>query len=86
MFFVVRSNDSFNFPLGLIKYIAIVTQIASHWQGPILLSIVVPAVADGLFGLRGSERADELFTPSPHHTRPPPLFSVPNKLYGFCGR
>ena len=24
MFFVVRSNDSFNFPLGLIKYIVIV--------------------------------------------------------------
>ena len=24
MFFVVRSNDSFNFPLGLIKYIIIV--------------------------------------------------------------
>ena len=24
MFFVVRSNDIFNFPLGLIKYIAIV--------------------------------------------------------------
>ena len=25
MFFVVRSNDGFNFPLGLIKYIVIVT-------------------------------------------------------------
>ena len=25
MFFVVQSNDSFNFPLGLIKYIVIVT-------------------------------------------------------------
>ena len=24
MFFVVRSNDSFNFPLGLIKYIVII--------------------------------------------------------------
>ena len=23
MFFIVRSNDSFNFPLGLIKYIVI---------------------------------------------------------------
>ena len=23
MFFVVRSNDSFNFPLGLIKYMVI---------------------------------------------------------------
>ena len=27
MFFVVRSNDSFNFPLGLMKYIVIVTRI-----------------------------------------------------------
>ena len=27
MFFVVRSNDSFNFPLGLIKYIVIVIDI-----------------------------------------------------------
>ena len=27
MFFVVRSNDSLNFPLGLIKYIAIVIVI-----------------------------------------------------------
>ena len=25
MFFVVRSNDSFNFPLGWIKYIVIVS-------------------------------------------------------------
>ena len=27
MFFVVRSNDSFNFPLGLIKYIVIVIRM-----------------------------------------------------------
>ena len=27
MFFIVRSNDSFNFPLGLIKYIVIVVVI-----------------------------------------------------------
>ena len=27
MFFAVRSNDSFNFPLGLIKYIVIVIVI-----------------------------------------------------------
>ena len=27
MFFVVRSNDSFNFTLGLIKYIVIVVVI-----------------------------------------------------------
>ena len=26
MFFVVRSNDSFNFPLGLIKYIVIIVR------------------------------------------------------------
>ena len=30
MFFVVRSNDNFNFPLGLIKYIFIVIVIV-HW-------------------------------------------------------
>ena len=29
MFFVARSNDSFNFPLGLIKYIVIVTFVSS---------------------------------------------------------
>ena len=28
MFFVVRSNDSFNFPLGLIQYIVIVSSIS----------------------------------------------------------
>ena len=27
MFFVVQSNDSFNFPLGLIKYIVIVVVV-----------------------------------------------------------
>ena len=27
MFFVVRSNDSFNFPLGLIKYIVTVVVV-----------------------------------------------------------
>ena len=37
MFFVVRSNDSFNFPLGLIKYIVIVLRFRhSH-------SFVLPA-------------------------------------------
>ena len=30
MFFVVRSNDSFNFPLGLIRYIVIVV-IGEPW-------------------------------------------------------
>ena len=29
MFFVARSNDSFNFPLGLIKYIVIVVIVIS---------------------------------------------------------
>ena len=29
MFFVVQSNDSFNFPLGLIKYIVIVNQVCT---------------------------------------------------------
>ena len=29
MFFVVRSNDSLNFPLGLIKYIVIVKRLQS---------------------------------------------------------
>ena len=30
MFFVVRSHDSFNFPLGLIKYIVIIMIIARY--------------------------------------------------------
>ena len=34
MFFVVTSNDSFNFPLGLIKYIVIVVIVTTdrHWH------------------------------------------------------
>ena len=28
MFFIVRSNDGFNFPLGLIKYIVIVAIVS----------------------------------------------------------
>ena len=42
VFFVVRSNDSFNFPLGLIKYIIIVIvswvefwHPADKWHGPL---------------------------------------------------
>ena len=35
----------------------------------LLLNVVVVAVADGHFGLCGSERADELFTSPP----PPPF-------------
>ena len=35
MFFVVRSNESFNFPLGLIKYIVIVRVLSNilGWPG-----------------------------------------------------
>ena len=48
-----------------------------------LINTVVLAVADGLFGLYGSERLEELFI----STRSPPSpFTVPNKPYGFCGR
>ena len=32
MFFVVRSNNSFNFPLGLIKYIVIVTTTTNFFR------------------------------------------------------
>ena len=32
------------------------TQVVSHWRGPHLLNIAVLEVADGLFGLCGSER------------------------------
>ena len=35
-------------------------EFAWHWRGPHLLNVVVLAVADGLFGLCGSERRDEL--------------------------
>ena len=34
MFFVVRSNDSFNFPLRLIKYIVIVSYTSCKWLAP----------------------------------------------------
>ena len=40
-----------------------------HRRGPHLLNVVVLAVADGLFGLHGSERKDELLT----GTRPLPV-------------
>ena len=51
------------------------------------LNIVVLTVANGLLGLCGSERADELFTfcPSPPPPPPPPPFPVPNKPPRFCG-
>ena len=40
--------------------------------GTWLLNSVVLAVADGRFGLSGSERADELFVPHPHPHPPSP--------------
>ena len=52
--------------------------------GPHLLDIVVLAMADGLFGLYGLERRDELLTGTP--PLPFPLFLVPDKPYSFCGR
>ena len=56
-------------------------QVVSHWRGPHpLLKIVLLAVADGLLGLYGLERWDELLT----GTRPPtpltPLPSLPPSL------
>ena len=45
------------------------TQGVSHWRGPQLLNIVVLAMTDGLFGLCGSELADESFI----STAPPPF-------------
>ena len=44
MFFVVRSNDSFNFPLGQIKYIVIVViVIVTQIQQTLLcLGVTVP--------------------------------------------
>ena len=35
MFFVVRSNDSFNFPLGLIKYIVIVIYLFNTYSNTV---------------------------------------------------
>ena len=46
------------------------TQVASHWRGPHLLNIVVMAVADGLFGLYGSER--RVPATQGYRTPPPP--------------
>ena len=48
------------------------TQAAWHWRGPHLLNIVVLALADGLFGLCGSELLDELLV----STRSPSLISL----------
>ena len=58
-----------------------VHNVAWHWRGPHLLNTVVLAVADGLFGLCGSQRADEY-----HVFRFSPLSPVPNKPYGFSRR
>ena len=53
-------------------------QVAWHWWGPHLLNFVVLAVADGLWGLYGSQRRDELLVCSRS-----PLFPIPNKPCGF---
>ena len=57
------------------------------------LNTVVLTVADGLFGLYGSERLDELLISTQFLSLPPPSphiplpshFPVPNKPWGFCG-
>ena len=51
-------------------------KVALHWQGPHLLNIVVLAVADALFGLYRSERADALFRSLPSTPPPPFLISL----------
>ena len=55
------------------------TQVAWHWRGPHLLSNVFLAVADGLFGLYGSERrvpaTQGYRTPPPPPPPPPPVSS-----------
>ena len=48
---------------------------------PKSLTFIVMAVANGLFGLYRSERADESFISTPS-----PPFHVHSKPYGFCGR
>ena len=44
MFFVVRSNDNFNFPLGLIKYIVIVVK----WEASAVFRGEVLSGGDGV--------------------------------------
>ena len=49
MFFVVRSNNSFNFPLGLIKYIVIVnthTEASAHMSILITQSLIDTSFTD----------------------------------------
>ena len=52
---------------------------------PTSLTLVL-AVADGLFGLCGSERTDELFIGTLPPTPTPYPFPVTNKPYGLRGR
>ena len=59
MFFVVRSNDSFNFPLWLIKYIVIVIVIVLLESEPVsLLELIlhysVPQLYDDTFNNNSS--------------------------------
>ena len=42
MFFVVRSNDRFNFPLGLIKYIVIIVNY--QLQTLLLLDMITVSI------------------------------------------
>jgi len=49
MFFVVRSNDSFNFPLGLIKYIVIVIIIVTLKIGTRFCAVQYSPVRKALF-------------------------------------
>ena len=68
-------------------------QVAWRWRSSRLLNVVVVAVADGLFGLCGSESRDELFIGTrplqPSHPDPSTdltPFPVPDKLHVACGR
>ena len=57
MFFVVRSNDSFNFPLGLIKYIVMVVVVVICCNGRnsclkiniLTLNVVFTTSSSGMF-------------------------------------
>ena len=51
-------------------------QAVWHWRGPHLLNNVVLALDDGLFGLYGSERTDELFIGTLPPTLSPSLTSL----------
>ena len=60
MFFVVQSNDSFNFPLGLIKYIVIVVVvIVLNWMTSCVglkRILICSILVDALFVVRTPHR------------------------------